>query len=289
VDPLGNRLVLIAAAAIVSGAWSPAATQGRPGVAVDTVLQVDGATIHARCVGNRLPGVLLLHGARSSRQVWDRVLAGWTSEHRLCAFDRPGHGRSGPAPTGRDWTAVANEIHAVRAALGLSGPWVVGGHSLGGLYARGLALGAEPPAAAVLVDPAHEDMRPRLRGLIPHSAWSAWGDELSRNGDGLDEIGFGDWLRGKSSGSVPLTVVSAVRRRFPPGWDAARAAAVARELHASLANGIGGRLLLAERSGHDVPNDQPELVRRAIVEALGAIERIPISPLSRADPAAFMP
>jgi proline iminopeptidase len=244
------------------------------GISSDTVLTVGDGVIRARCSGAGTPGVVLLHGARSSMRIWDRLLANWSRPNRVCAWDRPGHGRSGPAGLrDRSWPDMEQELQAVRKALAVTGPWVAVGHSLGGLYARALTFGTEPPAALVLVDPAHEDMRPRLRGLMPETAWTAWGIDLARNGDRLDEIALGDWLRRQGPSPIPAVVLSAGRRTFQPGWDSAAAARIARELHDSLARGAGGALVIAERSGHNVPVDQPELVGQAIDSALALVTR----------------
>lgn len=250
------------------------------GIGNDTILQHGDGVIRAHCVGTGVPGVVLLHGARSSIRTWDRLFAEWSRPNRLCAWDRPGHGGSRPAPLDRSWPEVEQELHSVRKALGITGPWVAVGHSLGGLYARALSLGNESPAAVVLVDPAHEDMRPRLRGLMPDSAWTAWGADLARNGDGLDEIALGDWLRQRGPSPIPTIVLSAARRTFQAGWDSASAVQVARALHASLASGAGGRFVVAEQSGHNVPVDQPGLVRQAIDSAMaiasrGAVQQAP--------------
>jgi proline iminopeptidase len=262
--PIHSSLTIIAAVA--------ASVSLHPGFEADTSLRLGDRVINARCVGYGSPAALLLHGARSSIRIWDRVFEAWSGPGRLCAFDRSGHGRSTPSPLDRDWTDLAAAIHTVRRALGITGAWVAVGHSLGGLYARALLHGEEPPVAVVLVDPAHEAMRPRLRGLVPDSSWSAWGDELSRNGDGINELSLGEWLSGRQRPDVPVAVLSASRRRFPPGWDSAQAAMVARDLHRSLATGSRDTLIVATNSGHNVPIDEPTLVARAVERAMALTE-----------------
>ena len=92
------------------------------------------------------PTVVLVHGLDSCKETWKNVLAELTkSGYPAVAFDLRGHGES---PLGDQEaftpTALANDIFAAAAAHGISRPFVLLGHSMGGRVAmRAAALDAQ--------------------------------------------------------------------------------------------------------------------------------------------------
>jgi pimeloyl-ACP methyl ester carboxylesterase len=74
---------------------------------------------------------------------------------RVLTFDRPGYGWSDPSPRPRTSEQAARELHQLLDALDLTGPIILIGHSLGGLYANHFArLYPDRINAAILLDPA---------------------------------------------------------------------------------------------------------------------------------------
>ncbi|MDO8321626.1 MAG: alpha/beta hydrolase [Phenylobacterium sp.] len=121
------------------------------------MIAVDGRAMHIRCLGQGAPTVVLETGggnpAMLAYPVQDRV-ARFT---RVCSYDRAGLGWSDPAPDGRTFEDRARELHALLAAAGEPGPYVLAGESFGGLVARTFArLYPEEVAGLVLVDAAEE-------------------------------------------------------------------------------------------------------------------------------------
>jgi pimeloyl-ACP methyl ester carboxylesterase len=75
---------------------------------------------------------------------------------RVCAFDRSGYGWSEPGPRPRDGAQVVAELHALLMAAGELGPYVLVGHSLGGVHVRLFAVQyPNEVVGLVLVDTAH--------------------------------------------------------------------------------------------------------------------------------------
>lgn len=180
----------------------------------DTTVVVAGRTIHAICAGGSEPGAILLHGAGSRAETFRPMLERWSGDARLCAYDRACHGESIPPPESRAIDDLLGEMWAIHAALGFDRPVVLVGHSMGGLYARALAVRAsEDVAGLLLIDPAHEDMRAETRGAMPDSIWLAWGASLERNEDGIDQTELNSELREVALSPMPLTVVTATHRR----------------------------------------------------------------------------
>ena len=106
-----------------------------------TELHAGAARLRAYTGGAGRP-VVLLHGLGGSAANWVDVAPLLVSQHRVVAFDLPGHGRSAalPSPAGHDAfvAAVAGAIEELEAA-----PALVAGHSFGGQL--GVWLAAERP------------------------------------------------------------------------------------------------------------------------------------------------
>lgn len=121
------------------------------------MIAVGGRVMHIRCLGQGAPTVVLEAGggnpAMLAFPVQDRV----ARFARVCSYDRAGLGWSDPAPDGRTFEDRARELHALLAAAGEPGPYVLAGESFGGLVARTFArLYPEEVAGLVLVDAAEE-------------------------------------------------------------------------------------------------------------------------------------
>ena len=94
--------------------------------------------IYSDCRGEKTaaPTVVLESGTFGSSSDWDRVLADLAPSWRVCAYDRPGVGRSEPQAGPRDVVTVANNLRALLLSLGETQPIILVGHSNGALYAE---------------------------------------------------------------------------------------------------------------------------------------------------------
>jgi pimeloyl-ACP methyl ester carboxylesterase len=178
------RTALAAAAALASVLAALAAYQayadGRdhrafppPGQLYDA----GGPWLHLYCTGSGTPAAVLIHGGLGLYTDWGLVqpevakLTTPTARHRtgapaaalVCSFDRAGRGHSLDGPLPRTGERIAGEMHAAFASAGLAPPYVLAGHSIGGLFARSYARRFPAEVAGlVLVDAAHEDTPPRV-------------------------------------------------------------------------------------------------------------------------------
>lgn len=196
---------------------------------------------------------------------------GWGT--RVCVYDRANTGRSDHAPTPRTSQDLVDDLHTLLTNAGVAGPYVLVGHSLGGLNARLYA--SEYPGSVVgmvLVDAAHEDLWDRLLSLLPPPtegeppALKAYRSSLNaaQGNEQIDLKLSGAQVRSRRQpfGAMPLIVLS--HGKPIAGIPALYSPLVERiwsDMQLDLLNlSTNSKQIIAEQSGHDIPSDQPQLV-----------------------------
>ncbi len=117
------------------------------------------------------PALVFEAGLGDDRKTWDRVAPALAGDFTLFVHDRPGMG-SNPAVSGpRDPCTIAREEHALLHAAGIRPPYLLVGHSLGGLYQYAFAkLYPSEVAGFVLLDPTHPNNWQTVQETIPEAA-----------------------------------------------------------------------------------------------------------------------
>jgi pimeloyl-ACP methyl ester carboxylesterase len=160
-----TALVLLAVASAGAGVRnlttdSFASTYPAPGV----IRSVGDHDLHIDCRGQGQPTVVLVNGMGEFSASWARIRDGVAPTTRVCAYDRAGQGWSDDLPNAQDGIAAAADLHALLAAEGETGPFVLAGHSIGGPYAITYAEQyPEEVAGMVLLD----STTPRQFDAIP--------------------------------------------------------------------------------------------------------------------------
>jgi pimeloyl-ACP methyl ester carboxylesterase len=122
-------------------------------------------------LGNGRPAVILQSGLGDDRSPWATVATKLAQTHAVFAYDRPGYGESAAGVEARDACTVASELHAMLGSLGLKPPYLLVGHSLGGLYQYAFArLYPADVAGLVLLDPTHPHHWQRMQADSPAMA-----------------------------------------------------------------------------------------------------------------------
>ena len=126
-----------------------------PGQLVD----MGGYSLHLNCVGTGSPTVVIEAGMGDWSTSWSsQVQPEVAKTTRVCAYDRAGLGWSDPGPLSRTAEHFAQELHALLQRASVPGPYVLVGHSLGGLTVRLFAREHRAEVAGVvLVDSMHPD------------------------------------------------------------------------------------------------------------------------------------
>jgi pimeloyl-ACP methyl ester carboxylesterase len=126
------------------------------------LIDVGGRHINMYCVGAGSPTVVLMAGIFSWSVVWYKTQPVIAKKTRVCAFDRAAYGFSDPASRPQIISDVVEDLHKALHAGSIPGPYVLVGHSLGGLEARVYAQRwPEDVVGMVLVDtsPAGEGLK----------------------------------------------------------------------------------------------------------------------------------
>lgn len=145
-------------AAIACLAFVPAtaepANDASPLLAKHLIAIGNGRDLNMVCMGEGSPTVVFEYGLGSHLLHWQKVAAPVAALTRACFYDRAGYGYSDLSPGPMTVEAVTTDLHDLLKVAHVSGPVVLVGHSLGGLYAA--AYAARFPGdvgGLVLIDP----------------------------------------------------------------------------------------------------------------------------------------
>jgi pimeloyl-ACP methyl ester carboxylesterase len=140
-------------------------------------VDIGGRSLNIYCSGEGSPPVVFDSGAGASGYAWSNIQPEVAKFTRACWYDRAGEGWSDPGPFPRTSAAIAQDLHELLRRAGVTPPYILVGHSYGGLNVR-VYNGMYPSEVAgmVLVDSAHEDEPKRapkfmLGKTLPKSLW----------------------------------------------------------------------------------------------------------------------
>jgi pimeloyl-ACP methyl ester carboxylesterase len=275
----GLVVVLALAAVACSSASATRVGRERPGPSGQgRLVDIGGRHLNLECQGTGTPVVVFVAGLGDSGEAaWRGVWGAVARSTRACIYDRAGLGRSDPGPTPASYQGAADDLRALLRAGHVPGPYLLVGHSLGGLLARLYAHGHPVEVAGVvLVDATPVDWFPTVQRLLP----AALRGPLAHNPEGFDlSHGLASLTpldRPGALGRRPLAVLWAPNQP-PPGLPAATAEELGRRWEAEQAR--LGRLSAASRlqrvaaGGHYLQRDQPQLVIETIDQVLRAAQR----------------
>jgi pimeloyl-ACP methyl ester carboxylesterase len=246
---------------------------------------VGGRRLFLRCTGHRSPTVVFEGGLTSDWYELQNRLAPFT---RVCSYDHPNRpwSRSDPAPTPRTARDFVADLHTLLHVARVPGPYVLAGHSNGGLFTLLYAsIYPRQVAGLVLIDAVHPaTIKRRLAMLKPILSPEEWQDArhqmITLQPRLLDLEQVDMWTSERQTRRAlrrspirPMPLVVLARGHPDPGtpfveleepfW---------RQLQRELARLVpGGRLVVATQSGHDIQHEQPELVLDAIHDVVLAV------------------
>ena len=179
-----------------------------PGRLVD----VGGHRLHLHCTGSGNPTVVLQPGGGDMSSVMGWIAPAVADHTRVCVYDRAGRGWSDPTEATPDGEQYATDLHTLLHRAHVPGPYVLAGHSFGGLYVRIFA--ARYPrevAGLVLIDSA-------ASALPASTSAQSWGpDDILARASVLAStsarLGMGRMLGLVGYGSLPPQSAAEVRAK----------------------------------------------------------------------------
>ena len=295
-------LLLLTIAALVAGAVWESKQEEKDAAAykpTGTLVDAGGRKLHLVCTGQGAPTVVFESSGLSSSTEWEKLLPDVSKQQRACAYDRPGMGWSEPVSGERSASDFVEELRGALTAAGEKPPYVLVGHSAGGPLVRAFAV-AHPSdvVGLVLVDTATASVFSRwpktvatMRSNLSRGRWLA-AVALLRLANPLHLVGREAALtyrpRTMIAAGQLLAAAAAILPSLPPtttlptvvlthgrGGDWAGPgvigpldeAAIEYDWQAAqkeLAKGPKSSLVVAEKSGHMIPAEEPDLVIQAI-------------------------
>jgi pimeloyl-ACP methyl ester carboxylesterase len=279
-----KKIVLLVLCAAICGQCAVAqrkASNERQSFSLEQLVDLGGRRLYIKCSGEAragMPVVVMDAGMGSTSADWSSVEPNVSQFARVCSYDRAGVGKSDRAPQPRTSQDIVNDLHNLLAKAGLNPPYVLVGHSLGGMNARLYA--SEYPkevVGMVLVDSTHEDENDRMLAVLPPEILKKAKPEdmIIRSAEDIDfnrsvaQIRAANW-----HSDIPLIVLTRGSATFNPNDYAVPSLApkfeqIRLELQKELVRcSSRGRQIIAEKSGHYIQRDQPELVIDAIRQVL---------------------
>lgn len=216
--------------------------------------------------------VVFENGLGGRMELWEKVIADISTDTTTFAYNRPGYGDSDPVSTPRDGLHIVDELRVLLRSKGMNPPYILVGHSLGGLYMQFFARRyPDEVSALILVDSTHPkqlegegslDKLPFLvRGLLGILVTGTAREELDLLPQTGEQVLSLPLLRDK-----PVFVLSAsgpMKEKSPLADDA-------NAKRKDIARLYPGSKQIWVDSGHVIPLEKPEAVISAIREAMRA-------------------
>jgi pimeloyl-ACP methyl ester carboxylesterase len=247
-------------------------------VVLDEMIDVGGYRLHINCAGNPAKGsptVVMDAGGYDSSESWNKVQPEVAKFTRVCVYDRAGLGkserRSNPSYPSEE---IVKDLHALLVNARVAPPLVLVGHSFGGMNVR-LYASKYPKEVVgmVLVDSVHEDEMDRWVAMMPpeikQQLTNADKAQLARLAISEGQLRAAHW-----HSDIPLVVLT--HGVVSPGdYGIASMSAKGEELRQQMQEALArlsskSKHIIAEKSGHYIQGDQPQLVIdsvRQVVEA----------------------
>jgi pimeloyl-ACP methyl ester carboxylesterase len=217
--------------------------------------------------GEGTPTIVFEAGFGAGLASWSTVQSNIAKFARTVSYDRAGIGQSEAGPKPRAAKQIAEELHLALQNAGIGPPYVLVGHSFGGIYVRVFAdMYPKEVAGMVLIDPSQEAFEDWTR--THKEAQRAGRDEemakaspAVRDESAQVSTSYEQARAARVPAGIPVILLTAVKDETMP--EAVRK--VWAEKHVEWISKVpGGKHVVAEKSGHFIQAEQPQLVIDAI-------------------------
>lgn len=219
------------------------------------------------------PVIVFENGLGGRMEWWSKVVPAIANDTAYFAYNRPGYGKSAASETRRDGAHIVDELRAALLDQGMQPPYVLVGHSLGGLYMQLFARKyPQEVAALILVDSTHPKQLEGTGAMEKQSLWTRGVIGVLVTGTAKEELDLlpqtGEQVLGlPTTAGIPVFVLSASE----PMKETSDLARFANEKRVEIAGMYPGSKQIWVESGHAIPLEKPEAVIGAIRSALGEV------------------
>jgi predicted small lipoprotein YifL len=233
---------------------------------VPVLVSIGGARhLFVHCSGQGSPTIVLESGDESDQFQWSAVFRRLAAETRVCAYDRLGNGSSDAATGCRRTPELLGDLSAMLAAVEARPPYVLVGTSGGGYLMTSYAY-AHPRATAgiVLAETPHAIIPSQApKGLL---AELDCGSALNQEHRDYVSVERYAWTHRHPIGRIPMTVIS--NDYGDSGENAEQKTNVKGQRGWLVLSPLARQVVVT--SGHDVPENEPDLTEREILRVLAA-------------------
>lgn len=220
--------------------------------------------------GNGYPVVVFQSGLGDGADVWGKVSPRVAATATTVTYDRLGYGGSSSPRNARDPCTIATEQREMLNALGIRRPYILAGHSFGGLYQYVYTkLYPEDVAALILVDATHPDHWKRMQEDAPATATAMKGMSIffsaAMKGEFADQA---TCLERIDKQPLIMPVRLLVRSNFPLPERGAFENMVLKLQKEWQTLTSAKQIEKVEGSGHYIQKEKPDAVVRAIQETI---------------------
>lgn len=237
-------------------------------------VDVGGHSLNLLIGGQGSPAVVFEGGFGAGIASWSTVQKEVAGFARTVSYDRAGLGQSELGPTPRSAKRIATELHTALEKAGVKPPYVLVGHSFGGIYVRVFAeMYPKEVVGMVLLDPSQESFNDWLKKNQPArlkeaQAQIAKASEGVRAEDAATESSYAEARVAKVPTGIAVTLLSATEDETMPA-DARR---LWIERHKEwIATVPGAKHIVVEKTGHFIQAQRPRLVIDTIRQTLNQI------------------
>lgn len=220
---------------------------------------------------NSSPTVVFENGLGGTMQWWSKVIPQIDANLSVFAYNRAGYGKSTPIESVRDGEHIVEELRTTLKSNAIEPPYILVGHSIGGLYMQYFARKYPSDVKAlILVDSTHPnqldgDGNPEKWPIITRLLFNTLlSESAEKEFDALIETGK-EVLALPTVSSFPVIVLSALEPM---------------SVHSTLANDSNAKRIdisnlypTSEQywidSGHAIPYEKPDAVIEAIKHVIG--------------------
>ncbi len=275
-----RRSLGVAVVAVVSAITILAATQLWDPTAVRGAFDIGGRSLYLECVGEGSPTVVMEAGSGGDHTTWADVVSEVRGSNRTCTYDRANTGQSDALAGTRSSTDVAVELHQLLETARIAPPYVLVGHSLGGISMRLFASTyADEVEGLILVDATPTTFVEDACAIVDATQCSTFrSDFVPEHNNGID-IADSEAAVVAAAPLRPMPVVVLVaddhghdgfapelRQQFEVMW-------LGRQQE--VADSVEGGRLQQVNSGHNIQTQHPEIVVAAISAVIAELATTP--------------